>query len=275
LFPEIPYHQGCKKSTESKLLARLSKLPQSIHANHYAFTQDTNFLSTKAYPAMKSASDFWLSRLVTVSDSTLEAPDEWSSEQGPWESGVPYAQQLVWSLFTNTIKASQVLNVDTSYRSTLQTKLSQLVTGLCARGGFGVNITWDGHILTEAVIKSNNGNSCVVRDQTFTHPGQFTVTKVSDGSAVSYTVNGVMVLRAIISPPEAGPTVGVPLAVLINTPGPTPPSLTAAIPWPRRKLPPDTQLFRSSMPVTPEAARPMTTLSPNGTTEASGPPWRI
>lgn len=79
---------------------------------------------------MKSACDFWLSRLKTATDGTLVAPNEYSPEHGPHEDGTSFAQQLIWDLFTNTIKASQVLNVDASYRSTLQTKLSQLDPGM-------------------------------------------------------------------------------------------------------------------------------------------------
>lgn len=97
---------------------------------HYAYTLDTNYLSAKAYPVMKSACEFWIDRLIMDTDGTLVAPDEWSPEHGPWENGVAYAQQLVWDLFTNTLKAAEVLNVDAEFRSTLQTKLGQLNPGV-------------------------------------------------------------------------------------------------------------------------------------------------
>ena len=97
---------------------------------HYAYTLDTDFLSAKAYPVMKSACLFWFDRLITDTDGELVAPDEWSPEHGPWEDGVPYAQQLIWDLFTNTLKAAQVLDADADLRSTLQAKLSQLDTGV-------------------------------------------------------------------------------------------------------------------------------------------------
>ena len=98
--------------------------------DRYLFNLDTTYLSTRAYPVMKAASDFWLDRLVAAPDGTLVAPAEWSPEQGPWEDGASYAQQLIWDLFTNTIEASTVLNVDAAYRSTLQGKLGQLDTGV-------------------------------------------------------------------------------------------------------------------------------------------------
>jgi len=97
---------------------------------HYAYTLDNNYLANRAYPAMKSACEFWIDRLVADTDGKLVAPDEWSPEHGPWEKGVTYAQQLIWDLFTNTIKAIDVLNNDPVFKTTLQSKLNQLDSGL-------------------------------------------------------------------------------------------------------------------------------------------------
>ncbi len=110
--------------------------------DHYKFTQDTNYLKNTAYPVMKSACDYWLSSLVTDTDGKLVAPNSWSPEHGsPYrEKGTTYAQTLIYQLFNNTIKACQVLNTDSAYRSTLQTKLAQLDPGL----RLGANITSNG-----------------------------------------------------------------------------------------------------------------------------------
>lgn len=114
----------------------------SLHLwQHYEFTQDANYLANKAYPAMKSACDYWMNKLVLDGNGKWEAPNEWSPEQGPWENGVAYAQQLIWDLFTNTIKASQALNVDASYRASLQNKLDNLDNGL-AIGTWGQIREW-------------------------------------------------------------------------------------------------------------------------------------
>jgi alpha-L-fucosidase 2 len=98
---------------------------------HYTYTLDNSYLSSKAYPVMKSACQFWINRLVVDTDGKLVAPDEWSPENsGPWEKGVPYAQELIWDLFTNTLKALTILNIDASFKTTLQSKLNQLDPGL-------------------------------------------------------------------------------------------------------------------------------------------------
>jgi len=97
---------------------------------HYTYTLDSMYLLNKAYPAMKSACEFWIDRLITDTDSKLIAPDEWSPEQGPWENGVSYAQQLIWDLFTNMVKACDILNIDSGFRDTLQNKLNQLDDGV-------------------------------------------------------------------------------------------------------------------------------------------------
>jgi alpha-L-fucosidase 2 len=100
--------------------------------DHFAFTQDTSYLSTKAYPVMKSACDFWVSTLTADTDGKLIVMNSWSPEHGnPYrDKATTYGQTLVWDLFTNTIQAAQILNVDPEFRATLQTKLNQLDPGL-------------------------------------------------------------------------------------------------------------------------------------------------
>lgn len=103
----------------------------SMHLwDRYDFGLDRDYLATRAYPLMKSASEFWLDRLVRDTDGTLVAPEEWSPEQGPWEDGVPYAQQLVWELLRDTIAASEILEVDADFRSELEATLAELDNGV-------------------------------------------------------------------------------------------------------------------------------------------------
>lgn len=97
---------------------------------HYTFTLDQNYLSTKAYPVMKSAADYWMDKLVLVNGKWV-SPNEYSPEIGSAGSnGGAYAQQLVWDLFTNTIKASEILGIDANDRAAMQTKLANMDVGL-------------------------------------------------------------------------------------------------------------------------------------------------
>jgi alpha-L-fucosidase 2 len=84
---------------------------------HYRYTLDKEYLQ-KVFPAMLSATYFWIDRLILASDGTYEAPNEWSPEQGPYENGVAHAQQLVAELFSNTIDAIAVLGQEASGIST-------------------------------------------------------------------------------------------------------------------------------------------------------------
>ncbi len=108
---------------------------------HYAFTLDTAYLATIAYPAMKGSADFWISRLKLASDGTLVSPNTSSPEHGPTEDGVSFDQQLIWDLLTNTIEASRILNLDASYRTTLTSTLAKLDPGLHI-GSFGQLREW-------------------------------------------------------------------------------------------------------------------------------------
>jgi alpha-L-fucosidase 2 len=57
---------------------------------HYAFTQDKDFLRDTAYPVLKEVTEFWEDHLVALDDGTLVTPDGWSPEHGPEEKGVTY-----------------------------------------------------------------------------------------------------------------------------------------------------------------------------------------
>lgn len=111
---------------------------------HYAFTQDKNYLENQAYPMMKEISQFWedhlkelgengagfksaeanidLAELKGIKKGTLVAPNGWSPEHGPREDGVAHDQQLIWSLFTNTIEAARILGLDREWAKNLKEK---------------------------------------------------------------------------------------------------------------------------------------------------------
>jgi alpha-L-fucosidase 2 len=86
---------------------------------HYAFTQDKEWLRSVAWPLMKEVAEFWLSRLKPLPDGHLVVPNGWSPEHGPTEDGVSYCQQIIWDHFTDTIEAADVLGVDKEFRDKL------------------------------------------------------------------------------------------------------------------------------------------------------------
>ena len=99
---------------------------------HYTYTMDKDFLRTKAFPAMKSAVDYWFKKLVKATDGTYECPNEWSPEHGPTENATAHSQQLVWDLFNNTRKAIRVLGEDVvskTFRDSLTTYFAKLDDG--------------------------------------------------------------------------------------------------------------------------------------------------
>ncbi|PFH11393.1 alpha-L-fucosidase 2 [Collimonas sp. PA-H2] len=86
---------------------------------HFAFTQDRNYLKNTAYPIIKEICQFWEGRLKTRADGKLVSPNGWSPEHGPVEDGVMYDQQIIWDLFQNYQDAAKVLNLDADYQATI------------------------------------------------------------------------------------------------------------------------------------------------------------
>jgi len=94
---------------------------------HFAFTQDLDYLRDQAYPMIKEICQFWEHRLKELPDGTLVSPNGWSPEHGPREDGVMYDQQIIWDLFQNYLDCADALEVDPEYRATiadLQTRLA-------------------------------------------------------------------------------------------------------------------------------------------------------
>lgn len=107
---------------------------------HFAFTRDTNFLQTVAYPVMKKACEFWEDHLKTLPDGKLVVPNGWSPEHGPVEDGVSYNQEIVWDLFDNYVHACDALGVDAEYRNKIAAMRDKLVTpGI---GSWGQLLEW-------------------------------------------------------------------------------------------------------------------------------------
>jgi len=84
--------------------------------DHYAFTQDKDYLQNRAYPVMKELCEYWEDSLRTNAAGKLISPKSQSPEHGPFAEGNSYEQQLSWDLFNNYIEASEDLGVDREYR---------------------------------------------------------------------------------------------------------------------------------------------------------------
>ena len=127
--------------------------------DHYAFTQDKDYLKRYAYPIMREISHFWLDHLKELPDpstgsgqAVLVVPDGTSPEQGPRKDektgkiriveglrthldGVSYDQQLCWDLFNNTVEAAEALGVDEALRRELAEKRDRLLGPRIGRWG--------------------------------------------------------------------------------------------------------------------------------------------
>ncbi|CAG2173282.1 unnamed protein product, partial [Oppiella nova] len=113
---------------------------------HYAFGLDKTFLKDIAYPYLKEVSEFWDEQLKTVTNGTKEqigklvVPKGWSPEHGPHEDGCSYNQEIVWDLYTNYVKAADILEVDKEFRDKVSGERDKLLwPGI---GSFGQLMEW-------------------------------------------------------------------------------------------------------------------------------------
>jgi alpha-L-fucosidase 2 len=93
---------------------------------HYAFSQDRDYLAKTAYPIMKEAAQFWVEHLIADSDGTLVSSPSESPEHGPFVAGATMDQEIVWDLFTNCVAASKTLDIDADFRGKLADMLQHL-----------------------------------------------------------------------------------------------------------------------------------------------------
>jgi alpha-L-fucosidase 2 len=105
---------------------------------HYAFTQDREFLLDRAYPIMKGSAEFclaWLvedpshpGKLVTAPSCSPElsfvAPD---GSTGVVTKGATMDLQIIHDLLTNTIDAAKVLDVDAAFVDQMQSTRDRLL----------------------------------------------------------------------------------------------------------------------------------------------------
>ncbi|OLF10337.1 glycosyl hydrolase family 95 catalytic domain-containing protein [Actinophytocola xanthii] len=97
---------------------------------HYLFTRDERFLRERAYPMLRSLSEFWMDELVVdPRDGKLVVTPSYSPEQGPFSAGASMSQQIVWDLLTNTVEAANTLG-DRAFAAEAKATLDRLDPGL-------------------------------------------------------------------------------------------------------------------------------------------------
>jgi alpha-L-fucosidase 2 len=115
---------------------------------HYAFRPDREYLETMAYPLMKEAAIFceqWLVKhpheKYLVSGPSISPENTFRTNEGEVATmvmGPTMDHMIIRELFTNTIKASEILNVDATFRRKLGNALNRLAP---------TKITSDGRIM--------------------------------------------------------------------------------------------------------------------------------
>ena len=101
---------------------------------HYDYTGDINFLKHKAYPIMKQAALFCFDWLIEKDGYLVTAPST-SPENLFLHNGKKHAVTIAstmdisicWDLFTNLIRATEILDVDTEFRAELIAKRAKLL----------------------------------------------------------------------------------------------------------------------------------------------------
>ncbi len=82
---------------------------------HYAFTQDKEYLRKTAYPVMKEAAIFWMEYLSEDGKGHLVSSPSYSPEQGGISTGATMDHEIAWDILTNSIAAAKVLNLDADF----------------------------------------------------------------------------------------------------------------------------------------------------------------
>ncbi len=102
---------------------------------HFAFTQDTSFLSNYAYPLMKGAAEFCLDWLVKDNKGYLVTAPSTSPEniyvtpdgyQGATAIGMTSDMAMIRELFNQTIQTSEILGRDSGFRQNMSNALEEL-----------------------------------------------------------------------------------------------------------------------------------------------------
>lgn len=103
---------------------------------HYLFTKDKDFLRQRAYPEMRSAAEFFVHFLVKDPETgyLISTPSN-SPEHGGLVAGPTMDHQIIRDLYKNSIAASQMLDIDSKFRDTLQDQYGRIAPNKIGRYG--------------------------------------------------------------------------------------------------------------------------------------------
>jgi len=119
---------------------------------HYLFTQDFEFLKSRAFPVIEAVSHFYSDWLIEdPRDGTLISAPSTSPENRYLNSeGIPVAsclgsamdQQVITEVFTNYLEASELLHLNSNWVDRIKSQLKQLRPGF-QLGSDGRILEWD------------------------------------------------------------------------------------------------------------------------------------
>jgi len=104
--------------------------------DHYLFTQNKVFLKDTAYPVMKQSALFYDSYLIEDPKTNwlISGPSN-SPEQGGLVMGPAMDHQIIRSLFKEVIEASEILDIDKSFRDQLKQNLARIAPNQIGKHG--------------------------------------------------------------------------------------------------------------------------------------------
>lgn len=88
--------------------------------DHFAFTQDVDYLEKSGWPILKGAAEFWIDNLQETATGHLAVSPSYSPEHGPLSDGAYYQTMIIWDLFSNCIEATKVLGKDQAFAMELK-----------------------------------------------------------------------------------------------------------------------------------------------------------
>ncbi|MDH3982003.1 MAG: glycoside hydrolase family 95 protein, partial [Kiritimatiellaceae bacterium] len=94
--------------------------------DHFAYTQDLDYLQNKAWPLMKGCAEFWMDNLQELPNGDLCVSPAYSPEQGPLTDDAFWHTMIIWDLFDNCIKATEILDTDHAFAETLKTTQARI-----------------------------------------------------------------------------------------------------------------------------------------------------